>query len=165
LDFECISLKHYFGSGHGVTITIPNTIERLDSGCFCENRTILNVIFESGSKLSFLERSAFRNCSSLSSICIPSSVETVGDYCFCRCKSLSTVTFESGSKLSSIGTNSFFECSSLSSIWCQSSLKTIPTKYRTLVKGRTVAGVAEVDAVMSSGDWSQGATINGGSNE
>jgi hypothetical protein len=80
LDFECISITKYFGSG-GI-VTIPKTIEQLDTECFFGSETISNVIFESGSVLCSIEAAAFWLCSSLSSICIPSSVETLGKRCF-----------------------------------------------------------------------------------
>jgi hypothetical protein len=66
----------------------------------CES--LSTVTFESGSKLSSIDKSAFQYCRSLSSICIPSSVEKVGKHCFDGCESLSAVTLESGSKLSPI---------------------------------------------------------------
>jgi hypothetical protein len=114
LNFEGLSIKLYFGSGG--TITIPNTIERVEAGCFCAIHTISNVIFETGSRLCSIGEAAFTWCTSLSSIYIPSSVETLGKECFSKCGSLSTVTFESGSKLSSIDESTFYHCSSLSSI-------------------------------------------------
>jgi hypothetical protein len=123
LDFECIVIRRYFGSER--KITIPNTIERLDGGCFCASESISNVLFESGSRLSSIEEFAFCFCPSLSSICIPSSVETFSKYCFSQCESLSTVIFESDSKLSSIGESVFSACPSLSSICIPSSVETL----------------------------------------
>jgi hypothetical protein len=121
LDFDCLVLKVYFGTGG--TVTIPNTIARIDAGCFCGSATLSELIFESGSKLSSIAEYAFSNCSSLSSICIPSSVEMFGEECFYRCDSLSTITFESDSKLSSIAKCAFADCSSLSSICIPSSVE------------------------------------------
>jgi hypothetical protein len=81
------------------------------------------VTFESGSHLSSIAESAFRYCSSLSSIFIPSSVEMLGKYCFSGCESLSRVTFESDSQLSFIAEGAFRYCSSLSSIFIPSSVE------------------------------------------
>jgi hypothetical protein len=69
LDYDGTSIKRYFGTESEVTI--PNTIEQLDVGCFSGLQTISNVIFESDSQLSRIERLAFAGCLSLSSICIP----------------------------------------------------------------------------------------------
>jgi hypothetical protein len=121
LDLECQSIRLYFGTGE--TVTIPNTIEELNAGCFYGCEHILNVVFEARSRLCRVKECAFASCSSLSSICIPSSVEELGGQCFYGCKSLSTITFESGSKLSSIGDWAFSSCSSLSSIYVPSSVE------------------------------------------
>jgi hypothetical protein len=75
LDFECISMKRYFGSESAVRI--ENTIERVAIGCFLDCQTISKVIFESDSQLSSLGESAFWLCSSLSSICCPSSLQII----------------------------------------------------------------------------------------
>jgi hypothetical protein len=55
------------------------------------------VIFESGSRLSRIEKEVFRG-TGLIEIVIPSSVEFLGERCFSECESLSSVTFESGSR-------------------------------------------------------------------
>jgi hypothetical protein len=88
------------------------------------------VIFESGSKLSRIERFAFWKCSSLSAICIPCSVEKILEGCFSGCGSLSTVTFEHGSKLSCVERSSFSHCSSLSAIYIPSALRPILHEYQ-----------------------------------
>jgi hypothetical protein len=134
LDFDCISIKLYFGSES--VVRIGNTIERLDIGCFFECQTISTVIFESGSTLLSIGESVFQYCSSLSSIFIPSSVKMLDKSCFYGCESLSIVTFESGSQLSSIAKFAFRCCSSLSSICCPSSVKRLGNecfcKYKSL---------------------------------
>jgi hypothetical protein len=114
-------ISKYLGSEG--TVSIPKTIERLGFGSFYLNETISNVVFESGSRLCSIKRSAFSGCSFLSSICIPASVRKLGRSCFFRCKSLSTVTFESGSTLSTIKISAFSYCSSLSSICIPASVR------------------------------------------
>jgi hypothetical protein len=59
------------------------------------------VTFESGSRLKWIEESAFQE-SGLQSIMIPSSVVVLGKDSFCQCKSLESVTFENGSHLKRI---------------------------------------------------------------
>jgi hypothetical protein len=59
------------------------------------------VTFESGSKLSRIEKSVFSE-TGLVEIILPSSVEVLGEECFSLCVSLSSVIFESVSKLSRI---------------------------------------------------------------
>ena len=58
--------------------------------------------------------SAFRNCSSLTSITIPSSVTSIGDSAFRNCSSLTSITIPSS--VTSIGDRAFMDCSSLTSL-------------------------------------------------
>jgi hypothetical protein len=114
LDFEGVSIKLYFGKD--TEGTIPKNITVLPANCFAYRATISRVIFESGSRLSRIEKSAFSQCESLSSICIPASVETICEGCFYACRSLSVVTFEANSNLCRIEKEAFSRCRSLSSI-------------------------------------------------
>jgi hypothetical protein len=95
LDFESISIIRGFGDL--TEVKIPKTIQTLARGCFADCRALSRVVFESGSQLSRLGHSAFRNCSALLSIWIPASVKLIHSYCFGGCNSLSNVTFEAGS--------------------------------------------------------------------
>jgi hypothetical protein len=56
-------------------LCIPSSVEKLGKWCFSRCESLSTVTFESSSKFSSIEQSAFGDCSSLSSICIPSSVE------------------------------------------------------------------------------------------
>jgi hypothetical protein len=120
------------------SICIPASVEQLSLDCFYDCRWLLEVVFESGSRLSRLGDAAFWGCYSLSSICIPASVETIGENCFRECGCLSTVTFDSPSKLSSIRDSAFCQCSSLSAICISSSLseslQTVLRAFQPLVK-------------------------------
>ena len=58
--------------------------------------------------------SAFRVCSSLTSITIPDSVTNIGDSAFAFCSSLTSITIPDG--VTSIGDSAFRACSSLTSI-------------------------------------------------
>jgi hypothetical protein len=85
-----------------IEIIIPSSVEVLGEKCFYECRSLSLVTFESGSRLSRIEKLAFYR-TGLIEIIIPSSVEVLGDGCFYECRSLSSVTFESGSKLREVG--------------------------------------------------------------
>ena len=58
--------------------------------------------------------SAFRNCSSLTSVTIGNSVTSIGGYAFEGCSDLTYVTI--GNSVTSIGSSAFEDCSGLSSI-------------------------------------------------
>ena len=82
----------------------------------CQNTTIPNSVTSIGG-------SAFRDCSSLTSITIPNSVTSIGLYAFLRCSSLTSVTI--GNSVTSIGYGAFSVCSSLTSITIPNSVTSI----------------------------------------
>ena len=63
-----------------------------------------------------IRRSAFSNCTTLSSITIPEGVASIGSYAFSGCKNLTSVTIGSG--VTSIGFLAFDNCNNLSSVYC-----------------------------------------------
>ena len=67
--------------------------------------------------------SAFRDCSSLTSVTIGNSVTSIGDWAFSGCSSLTSVTIGSG--VTSIGSSAFENCSSLTSVTIPDSVTSI----------------------------------------
>jgi hypothetical protein len=65
----------------GVKIVIPQTVEFLGDSCFFYCKSLSEVIFESGSNLKRIEKSAFCR-SGLKSVRIPAKVEFIGEWCF-----------------------------------------------------------------------------------
>ena len=63
-----------------------------------------------------IRRSAFSNCTTLSSIIIPDGVASIGSYAFSSCKNLTSVTI--GSAVTSIGFHAFDNCNNLSNVYC-----------------------------------------------
>jgi hypothetical protein len=103
------------------TIQIPISIEILGSSCFFFCESLSFITFESNSRLTRIESSAF-SCSALQSIVIPSRVEILGSNCFGGCLSLSSITFESNSHLTKLEFETF-SCSALQSIQIPSSVE------------------------------------------
>ena len=67
--------------------------------------------------------SAFRDCSSLTSVTIGESVTRIGDYAFYGCSSLTSVTIPNS--VTSIGGGAFYGCSSLTSVTIPNSVTSI----------------------------------------
>jgi hypothetical protein len=89
-------------------VCIRSDVVAIDPGAFFGCKSLLEVIFESGSQLQRIGCYAFRK-SGIQYIRIPSSVEYIGECCFKGCESLSEVTFESGCKLQRIDKDAFRE--------------------------------------------------------
>ncbi len=78
------------------SITIPKSVEYIGTSAFEKNQ-LTSVIFESGSKLKYIDNDAFAD-NQLTSINIPSTVEAIYYRAFKNNK-LTTLKFENGSKL------------------------------------------------------------------
>jgi hypothetical protein len=57
------------------SIRIPSSVQRISEGSFRGCKSLSTVTFEGDSQLSYLDRMAFDECPSLSSICIPPSLQ------------------------------------------------------------------------------------------
>lgn len=75
------------------------------------------------SGVTLIERDAFLDCSSLTSIKIPNSVTSIGTMAFHRCSSLTSITIPDS--VTSIGDSSFSLCNSLTSIAIPNSVTSI----------------------------------------
>ena len=85
--YSVVSFGNCFtGSTSLISITIPNSVTRIDSW-------------------------AFHNCTSLTSIIIPDSVTTIGDLTFYNCTSLESITIPDS--VTSIGRFTLCQCTSL----------------------------------------------------
>ncbi len=89
------------------SITIPNTITKIDYAAFRDNLVLETVNFEDNSNLEIIGEEVFAYCLSLVDITIPSSVAQMGGYVFFNNYRLENVVFEAGSMLTEIPTNAF----------------------------------------------------------
>ena len=94
-----------YDSRNNCNAIIEKNTDVLIRGC---NKTVIP------SDVVSIDRHAFTDCNSLSSIKIPASVISIGDAAFSGCSSLSSI--EIPDNVTSIGFGVFYNCSSLSSI-------------------------------------------------
>jgi hypothetical protein len=85
----------------------------LRKSCFEWCGHIDGVVFESGSQLRRVGKSAFSFCQLLGSVVIPASVEVIDDAAFSGCTQLEYCVMEEAAALVSIGNDAFRGCESL----------------------------------------------------
>ena len=98
---------------------------RYSSGADTRNQVYQSAIqkVEIGDSVTSIDRSAFYNCYSLSSITIPGSVTSISFSAFKSCYSLSSITIPGS--VTSISGSAFYSCYSLSSITIPGSVTSI----------------------------------------
>ena len=144
--------------GKGNTVTIDNLKYKIydDTASLVgytdtpENLVISKNISYEGYTLNVtsIGESAFKGCTSLTSVTVPDSVTSIGDSAFYGCTSLTSVTI--GNSVTSIGDCAFYNCTSLTSVTIPDSVTSIG-KYA-FYKCTSLTSVTIPDSVTSIGD-------------
>ena len=98
--------NQFFGRIDLINITIPKSIEEIDSGAFYLCTNLKSVFFEKGSQLKQISSYTFQNCLSLEYINIPEGVEQLRSHSFWACPKLSEI--ELPSTLKKIDCSTFY---------------------------------------------------------
>ena len=96
--------KGWFAGSAVETVTIPRSVEVLETGAFEECKNLKTVVFEEGSRLEWIRERCFSR-SGLEELRCPPRLRGVGPSAFCECFSLRSVVF--GDRVSEIGRCAF----------------------------------------------------------
>jgi len=128
---DTVSLVSYTGSAKNLVISKNISYEGY----------ILNV--------TSIGKSAFKGCTSLTSVTIPDSVTSIGDHAFYECTSLTSVTIPNG--VTSIGDYAFYNCRSLTSVTIPDSVTIIGNNAFSVCSSLTSATIG--NSVTSIGSY------------
>ena len=126
LDFVIRGGKLEQYNGSSTNVIIPNSVKVIGKSAFLNCSALSSVILpESVIEIEDgdYKTGAFRGCNGLKSITIPDSVVKIGDWAFCDCNGLSNVIIGNG--VLSIGQSAFAHCKSLSSVYFGNSITDI----------------------------------------
>ena len=152
------------------SITIPNSVTTIENasssdGAFTGCTSLASVIFEPGSKLTTIGRSAFSDCTSLTLITIPNSVTTIGIAAFRNCTSLTGITIpDSVTTIQGSyyygGTNlgAFSYCANLASVTFAPGSKLTSIETRAFSDCPKLTSITIPDSVTSIGEAFSGCT-------
>ena len=96
------------------TVVVENGATSIGDYAFFGSTALQTVTIADGSQLTNINRSAFAECTNLTSINIPNSVNSIGESAFYVCSSLTAVTIPEG--MSIIRMYTFVGCTSLTSV-------------------------------------------------
>jgi hypothetical protein len=127
-QLEIIGNGMFEGCTSLTSITFPASVTSIGhsidewAGTFFGCTNLKTVTFESGSRLQYIGRGTFQDCTSLTSVPIPAGVTSIGRSAFENCTSLTSITIPAS--VTSIGNPSptddwvgtFYDCTSLKTV-------------------------------------------------
>jgi hypothetical protein len=111
--------------GFGGEIFVPSDVDVLQKSCFESLKHLTALIFENGSKLRKICRSALSGCDSLRSIVLPASVTEIEEFAFKGCTRLEECSIHKAALLTTIGEEAFAGCCCLRSFYVPKSVERI----------------------------------------
>jgi hypothetical protein len=120
---EGTEIVRYFG--RELKVIVPKQVEILGKSSFEECNQIEELLFENGSKLLRINRSALSGCKSLLRISIPASVEIIESAAFKGCEGVECCVVAENANLVRIANEAFAGCCSLRAFYVPRSVEFI----------------------------------------
>ena len=123
LRVMAIAENAFAGNAATRKITLPNSIEQIQSGAFsgCTSLADINI----PANVQLIGDNAFEGCTSLQTISLGRSVTTIGESAFANCTALRSIALNEG--LTAIGSFAFDGCTALTDITLPNSLNSLGT--------------------------------------
>lgn len=102
----------FSGCTNLISITLPNTVESIESGVFSSCLGLHSI--KLGENIKSIGSSAFSSCKSLRSISIPDGITEIKSNTFASCSKMQSITIPDG--VTEIGDDAFYYCSNMQSI-------------------------------------------------
>ena len=119
--YPCESGDIYLNGMPIISLLIPDEITEIRASAFRNCSSLTSVTFHNN--VTAIGDYAFYGCRSLTGVTIPDSVTTIGGSAFRNCSSLTSITFHNN--VTTIGDYAFYGCDSLTSITIPNSVTTI----------------------------------------
>lgn len=145
-------------------INIPNGITSIGDSAFRGCSSLTSIIIPDS--VTSIGSGVFVSCTNLTSITIPNTVKSIGSYAFEYCKNLTSITIPD--KVTSINDYTFYECTNLTSITLPSTLTSIG--WRGLSGCKSLAHIyfkgteTQWNAITKGNEWNggMGSNVTGG---
>lgn len=112
LDKQNKSISMWF-EANLTTITIPSTVETIQTRAFNNKQKLTKIVINSDSALNKIEKYAFYNCTNLVFANLPQGIASIGEYSFYGCQKLTNIDLP---YLINISMHAFENCINLVSI-------------------------------------------------
>ena len=116
-----VGQEAFFYCSEITKLTIPSTIQSLETNAFYGCDELKEIVFEKG--LTKIGNAAFYGCDALTEVTLPEGLLHIGSEAFCSCTQLKTVHFPDSVK--EIESEAFFGCSAMESITLPESLTSL----------------------------------------
>lgn len=139
--------KHFMRSTSIKSVTIPDSIKKIDEDAFGHCDKLKSVTIPESVKT--IDKQAFMGCNKLKDVVISNGVETIGDYAFSSCFELESIVISNS--VTHIGTEAFYRCNKLSSVTIPESV--ISVGYLAFVPQEDSPACEEENGIMYVDKW------------